>query len=224
LGTLEPWNLGTLVSNYLDELREVQPRGPYHLGGFCFGGVLAFEAARQLAEGGEACGLLALIDVTPADFPSLVSSGFLARYRVFRVAQKTRRLMRRLGARPFWQSPGYLARESIRAVRRRLPSTADGFWDGEVPDRPSARAVVRAHRVAFERYRPVPGTCAVTLVLPKAIGWYSRDPVRDWSAIATRGVSVSRVESHPDGLLKPPAVARVATVLFDRMRPPTPSR
>jgi thioesterase domain-containing protein/aryl carrier-like protein len=47
---------------YVDELVSVQPRGPYHLGGFCFGGVVAYEMAHQLQARGETVGLLALID------------------------------------------------------------------------------------------------------------------------------------------------------------------
>ena len=39
-----------------------QPRGPYYLAGFCFGGVLAFEAANQLKKQGEHVAFLGLID------------------------------------------------------------------------------------------------------------------------------------------------------------------
>jgi thioesterase domain-containing protein len=43
-------------------LRMVQPQGPYRLGGWSMGGVIAFEMARQLAEEDEGVQLLALID------------------------------------------------------------------------------------------------------------------------------------------------------------------
>ena len=42
-----------LAERYLDKIRAIQPNGPYQLGGECFGGVVAFEVARQLAEQGE---------------------------------------------------------------------------------------------------------------------------------------------------------------------------
>ena len=51
-----------LASKYIAEVKKVQPAGPYHLGGHCFGGVVAFEMARQLRAQGEDVPLLALID------------------------------------------------------------------------------------------------------------------------------------------------------------------
>ena len=37
-----------MAARYLDAIRAVQPTGPYLLGGWSFGGVVAFEMARQL--------------------------------------------------------------------------------------------------------------------------------------------------------------------------------
>ena len=38
---------------YLEEVRALQPHGPYYLGGYCFGGNVAYEMARQLRAQGE---------------------------------------------------------------------------------------------------------------------------------------------------------------------------
>jgi amino acid adenylation domain-containing protein len=57
-----PDSLEALASRYLDEVRALQPHGPYYLGGFSFGGTVAFEMARQLHVRGETVGLLAVID------------------------------------------------------------------------------------------------------------------------------------------------------------------
>jgi amino acid adenylation domain-containing protein len=51
-----------MARRYLEQLRQHQPSGPYLLGGWCFGGVIAFEAARQLRDAGEMVTGLALID------------------------------------------------------------------------------------------------------------------------------------------------------------------
>jgi amino acid adenylation domain-containing protein len=51
-----------IAGRYLAELRERQPRGPYLLAGWSFGGLVAFEMACQLAEREEEVGKLALID------------------------------------------------------------------------------------------------------------------------------------------------------------------
>jgi thioesterase domain-containing protein/aryl carrier-like protein len=54
-----------LAAAYLAEIRTVQPTGPYHLGGYCFGGLIAFEMARQLQAHGETVATLAIIDPSP---------------------------------------------------------------------------------------------------------------------------------------------------------------
>ena len=51
-----------MVVDYVDEIRTVQPHGPYLLGGECIGGVLAYEMARRLEEIGEKADLLVLLD------------------------------------------------------------------------------------------------------------------------------------------------------------------
>ncbi len=42
-----------MATRYIDLLKEVQPNGPYALGGWCFGGVIAYEVAGQLRAEGE---------------------------------------------------------------------------------------------------------------------------------------------------------------------------
>ena len=54
-----------MAANYLADLRTQQPQGPYLLGGYCFGGVVAYEMARQLDAQGEKVALLALINCSP---------------------------------------------------------------------------------------------------------------------------------------------------------------
>ncbi|MBV9790840.1 MAG: amino acid adenylation domain-containing protein, partial [Chloroflexi bacterium] len=51
-----------MATEYLAAIQTVQPHGPYQLGGWSFGGLVAFEIARQLREQGEEVSLLALID------------------------------------------------------------------------------------------------------------------------------------------------------------------
>jgi amino acid adenylation domain-containing protein len=51
-----------MATEYVGALRSIRPRGPYLLGGWSMGGIIAFEIARQLREQGEEIALLALID------------------------------------------------------------------------------------------------------------------------------------------------------------------
>ncbi len=58
-------NVETMAADYVAALRSVQPAGPYRLGGWSLGGVVAFEMAQQLQRQGESVELLALIDSVP---------------------------------------------------------------------------------------------------------------------------------------------------------------
>ncbi|MEW6734673.1 MAG: thioesterase domain-containing protein, partial [Acidobacteriota bacterium] len=51
-----------MATGYITELRKAQPLGPYFLGGWSTGGVVAFEMAQQLNKQGEKVALLALFD------------------------------------------------------------------------------------------------------------------------------------------------------------------
>jgi len=51
-----------MAAFYIKEVRSVQPKGPYFLGGFSAGGLVAYEMARQLTEAGERVQFLALFD------------------------------------------------------------------------------------------------------------------------------------------------------------------
>ncbi len=54
--------LEELASHYIKEMQQVQPRGPYYLMGFSFGGVIAYEMARQLLANGFQVNLVGLLD------------------------------------------------------------------------------------------------------------------------------------------------------------------
>jgi len=56
-----------VAERYLAELRAVQPHGPYRLGGYSFGGNVAFEMALRLRAAGETVANLVLIDALPPE-------------------------------------------------------------------------------------------------------------------------------------------------------------
>ena len=51
-----------MAEQYIKEIQFVQPEGPYFLGGYSFGGIVAFEIAQQLFDMNQKTALLALID------------------------------------------------------------------------------------------------------------------------------------------------------------------
>ncbi len=88
--TLEPFNFDGLqipppfeaiAAAYLESLRAVQPEGPYLLGGFCNGGLLAYEMARQLHVQGQKVDLLVLMDPVGLVYPARhrLASGIINR-------------------------------------------------------------------------------------------------------------------------------------------------
>jgi thioesterase domain-containing protein/acyl carrier protein len=102
-----------MAAAYLAEVRDVQPRGPYLLGGFSGGGITALEMARHLRAAGEQVALLAMLD-TPA--PSMRQQ--------LTVADKAMIQLQRL-ARDKWR---YLRRwwRNRRKWRDELAARSDG--------------------------------------------------------------------------------------------------
>ena len=54
--------IADIAANYIENIQTVQPQGPYFLGGYSFGGLVAFEMAQQLTKAGHGIGLLAIFD------------------------------------------------------------------------------------------------------------------------------------------------------------------
>jgi thioesterase domain-containing protein len=65
--SIEFRNLEEMASHYVSELRAFQPHGPYYLGGYCFGGNVAYEMARQFRALGEVVALVALLECAPSN-------------------------------------------------------------------------------------------------------------------------------------------------------------
>ena len=59
-----PASIESMASAYLDALRSVQPQGPFTLGGWSLGGIIAYEMAQQLLAKGEQVETLLLLDTT----------------------------------------------------------------------------------------------------------------------------------------------------------------
>ncbi|MFQ4146580.1 amino acid adenylation domain-containing protein [Chlorogloeopsis sp. ULAP02] len=51
-----------MASTYVEAIRKFQPYGPYQIGGWSFGGIVAYEIAQQLHKQGQEVSLLAILD------------------------------------------------------------------------------------------------------------------------------------------------------------------
>jgi thioesterase domain-containing protein len=83
-----PATMREMAADYADEVRKVQPAGPYHLFGWSLGGHIAFAIAEELQGRGEEIGLLVILDsdlsrirdIPPSNEPWLVYNMVLAQF------------------------------------------------------------------------------------------------------------------------------------------------
>jgi thioesterase domain-containing protein len=96
-----------MAAHYLREIRMYQPTGPYYLGGYSMGGIVAYEMVKQLKAQGEEVGILALIDTYcgPARMRFVASEWLRRRWtelsavRVAEIGSYVVRTLRELGRR-----------------------------------------------------------------------------------------------------------------------------
>jgi thioesterase domain-containing protein/NAD(P)-dependent dehydrogenase (short-subunit alcohol dehydrogenase family) len=81
------FDVENLASTYIDAMRQVQPAGPYRIGGWSFGGLVAFEMARQLEAQGETLALVALFEGGVLDIRA--STRMCTLVNVLRIATET---------------------------------------------------------------------------------------------------------------------------------------
>ncbi|MFC9843950.1 amino acid adenylation domain-containing protein [Streptomyces sp. NPDC060223] len=62
-----PDSIEEIAALYLSEVRAVQPEGPYYIGGWCMGGMVSYEMARQLEATGDEVGMLTIISASIDD-------------------------------------------------------------------------------------------------------------------------------------------------------------
>jgi thioesterase domain-containing protein len=63
--SLNETSLEGIIEHYLELMRQVQPKGPYLIGGYCSGGKLALALANKMQEQGDELAFLFLLDPTP---------------------------------------------------------------------------------------------------------------------------------------------------------------
>ncbi|WQF77331.1 Putative thioesterase, alpha/Beta hydrolase [Colletotrichum destructivum] len=116
-------SIDELVECFLEEIRQVQPHGPYALLGMCFGGNIAFEVAKALEAAGEVVAFAGGVD----NAPNILKMSF-ATLRFFIVdLLSTRRLITPLEAGQMKdglrdQDPASFPRLVMRRFRTRLQS------------------------------------------------------------------------------------------------------
>lgn len=200
---------------YLRHLRALDPAGPYLLGGYSFGGLIAFEMARQLYEDGQKTHLVLLFD-------SWIQ-GANRRLRLRELAKIFFRNTRSLGARYAMGKFRDRWRYYEKVTENVLFGLLGSLFERINLDRPCRIAKAqteKANRRALSLYRPGPYEGPVLLMVSgdrqKLIS--SRgDPFQGWGILAGKGLDICPIPSDHAAILYEPCVQIVARIICTRL-------
>ncbi|MPW21329.1 acetoacetate--CoA ligase [Paraburkholderia sp. CNPSo 3157] len=202
-----------IAGHYIEQMRAVQPNGPYSVAGYSFGGLVAFEIAQQLRRAGEQIELLCLLD-------TYVHERWLPwrarmQYRYSRVRARWRKLL----AVPASRLTGYLAEglaagaDRLRMRRGRTVRQPDAFT-ASLP--PALRRVRETMGHAMETYRPQPYHAGPIVYVRATVPQKERgDPLPLWRRVARGGLVIAEVSGTHGEILVEPNL-RVVAALLDR--------
>ncbi|QBD80521.1 amino acid adenylation domain-containing protein [Ktedonosporobacter rubrisoli] len=191
-GLLVPPDFTEIASAHIEAIRQVQPHGPYIIGGFCNGALFAAEIARQLREAGERVLPLVLIDADTFVIPERIAQQFITnlgdlfhlskeqQFEAFLLYQHARRQWRKVQrkSRKLWH----------RTTEGQEPGTASGDnqgvpREGRIPLIPNRRILhlrwSHTYSWVAANYKPRPYSGS-------AIMLWTRDSLahkKEWEAV-----------------------------------------
>jgi non-ribosomal peptide synthetase component F len=213
-----------MAAAHLAALRAVRPKGPYVIGGFCVGGVVAYELAQQIEASGESVEMLLIIDATAEDKGLRVIRwltdacgallrwddrskvdhfglwtlwrGRLARWSGLGLAAQARVVFRRIGNR-FVRVFNRLRPRPPQAASQSVGPAKSGEREPDVPS---------AFQWASARYRPRPYQGPVALLLSDDVVRHPKN-VSEWQELAPKvtvhpllGSHLECITEHVDSL------------------------
>jgi amino acid adenylation domain-containing protein len=213
---------------YLDEVRAVQPRGPYHLVGLSFGGAIAFEMARRLRAAGEEVALLGLLDTwAPAFSDYYTNEEETSRKALIGLARERARAAGMEFPLHAADLAGLEAWVQVERVLGRLKEM------GVLPRTSPAEPVLQALGAMWARtrvqraYRPEAYPGRITLFTsgevdpefreswPEMVDAALADPARGWARLSTEPVEVHAMPGSHTTMVREPHVARLAERLAE---------
>ena len=187
-----------LVEPMLSAMRAVQPEGPYALAGFSFGGLVAYELARQLDREGQQVAWLGILDTpTPETAGRVMKRWKSSSGRLERLRQPGRIKL----ATEYARNLRWSCREKLIAaglVRRSATEDFDlrGVWDI------MARYEQRGHRVPLELF--VTSTTAAEV----------RTPILGWDTFHEGRVRTHFLCGSHDSILDSPQIEELAEIML----------
>ncbi|MGH9756685.1 MAG: thioesterase domain-containing protein, partial [Candidatus Acidiferrales bacterium] len=150
---------------FIDEMRTLQPHGPYSLIGFCGGGYVAYEMAQQLSAQGEKIALLCIVECDDPRHPS----GQIGRicFRAERIVWRIRNFLRR-GPRSLARWTAEKVSSAARWLRFRGQRGLARLVGEDLPEPPSPAADMFAvPRSIIFHYKPAPYRGKAVIILGK---------------------------------------------------------
>nr|WP_275899245.1 non-ribosomal peptide synthetase [Pyxidicoccus caerfyrddinensis] len=215
-GELPPASMEALARLYVEQVREVQPHGPYLLAGWSLGGLVAYEMARQLEALGEQVGLLALIDSHAPSGRAEPVPPPLARVATF--ARMVGLPLQDLPALDVEHLSGLEGAELMERVMeglRNLPAV------GALEPSQAGRLFAVHERLTAAHFGYVPGglyTGAAEFLRASVPPALPRAADGGWPAWVSGGVRVSEVPGDHTTLMQPPNVSTLAEKLNELLR------
>jgi thioesterase domain-containing protein len=181
--------LEALARHYVAAIQDAQSQGPYLLGGWSFGGMVAFEVARQLTEQGEHVAFLGLFDCTPDrrrkaqlwNLPRLLARGVQATARALTYLRNST---------PYIRDGLYLIASRAKARHNARTSMLD-YASWVIADRVYRRLLSRADvpnvmsRSERARLRNIPGARRVFVTLGANMREYSKYVLKSYPGRVT---------------------------------------
>ncbi|MET0460458.1 MAG: thioesterase domain-containing protein, partial [Ilumatobacteraceae bacterium] len=198
-------SIEAMATAYLEEIRRIQPTGPYMVGGYSGGGLVAFEMAHQLTDAGEEVALVMLLDTFPPVIPA----------RKVSVAMRLQRL-RKDGL--LYLKNIYGRRIIERKIKRDLASGADYLARGEVvPTELRERYVEWNFMRAASAYTLRRWRGRVVLFRAEELHFAFRGlgEAYGWDEVVDGGFELLRVPGNHDNLVLEPNASVLVRTLRD---------
>ena len=192
-----------MARQYIFEVREFQPKGPYYLGGSSLGGWVAYEMARQLTAAGQAVGLVAMFD-TAVPGP-LLSEGARSEWQ---------KRMYRFNLH--WHNVKALHQgERLSYIREKAARIAERIGR-RLPE--SIQRVNEAGHWAASNH--VPGEYSGSITLFRATEqppWILADRTLGWEKLVRGAIDVYHTPGHHADLVRDPRARVLAEQLNDAL-------
>jgi thioesterase domain-containing protein len=193
----EALTVPAVAARLVPTVRNLQPHGPYFLGGHCYGGIVAFELACQLAASGDQVALLALFDCPTPGYPKVIR----------RWKQYCRRAITLPFDRPFTSGDLFAHLRFLLRLAARKRETArlakgSGTAAAQPVDGPSRPGLAGETAARIYRPRPFPGKVTVFLAAgERHDAEILEDSRLGWRDFARGGFEVYRVPGGHGSML-----------------------